>query len=70
MACVYFEVVAHMRGGEVLARNVGDPITELVVTCRDNYSLLAVEGVADVKYRATSIAMVRKSKGIGALAQE
>ena len=47
--CVYFGVVTHVRWGEGLARKVGDPITEIVVTRRDEASLLAVKGVAYFK---------------------
>ena len=49
----------YVRGVEGLARKSGNPITELVVTRRDEASFLAVKGVADVKCRATSIAMIR-----------
>ena len=55
--CVYFGVVTHVRGGEGLYRMVEDPIMDLVVTCRDEASILAVKGVADVKFCATSITM-------------
>ena len=37
-------VFAHLRGGEGLAQNVVDPITELVVARRYEASLLVVEG--------------------------
>ena len=47
--CVYFGDVMHVRGGEGLARKVGNPITEIVVTRRDKASLLAVNGVSDGK---------------------
>ena len=46
-----------MRGGEGLGRKFVKPITDNVVTLRDWASLLAVEGVTDAKFRATSIAM-------------
>ena len=45
-------------GVKALLRKVGHPIMELVVTRRDEASLIAVEGVADVKFRATSITMI------------
>ena len=48
-----------MHGGEGLACKVGESITELVVTRRDEASLIEVEGVADVKCRATSIEVFR-----------
>ena len=47
-----------MRGGEGLARKVGDPITELVVTRREA-SLLAVEGMEDLKCHTASIEIFR-----------
>ena len=53
--CVYFGVVMHRHGDEGLAFKVGDPITYIVMTRRDEALLLAVKGVADIKYRATSI---------------
>ena len=59
-----------MRGGEGLARKVGNPITELVVTRRDKASLLAVNGVSDGKCRPTYIEMVRQVIRIYAIAQE
>ena len=49
----------YVRGVEGLARKFGNPITELVVTRRDEASFLAVKAVTDVKFRATSIATVR-----------
>ena len=45
--CEDFGVVTHMRGGGGLYCNVGDPITELVVTRRDEASLFVVQGVTD-----------------------
>ena len=52
-------VFTHLHEGEGLDCNVGDPITELIVTCCDEASLLAVKRVADVKCRAILIVMVR-----------
>ena len=48
----------NVHGGEGIARNFRDPIIELIVTLRDEASLLAVKGVAYVKCRATSIAII------------
>ena len=42
-----FGVVMHVRGGETLNCKVGNPIMELVVTCRDEAALLTVKGVVD-----------------------
>ena len=39
-------VVTHMRGGESPARQIRNPVTELIVTRRDEAAPLAVKGVA------------------------
>ena len=57
--CVDLGVITHLCGGEGLALKVGDPITDLVVTRRDETSPLVVKDVADVKFCAESIAMFR-----------
>ena len=56
---VDFGVATRVRGGEVLDCKVGDTITKLVVTHRDEACLIEVEGMADVKCCATSVAMFR-----------
>ena len=40
-------VVAHVSGGEFPARQIRHPVTELIVTRRDEAGPLAIEGVAD-----------------------
>ena len=35
------------EGGESIARQIRDPVTELIVTRRDEATALSVEGVAD-----------------------
>ena len=40
-------VIAYVRGGESPARQIRDPVTELIVTRRDEATPLAVEGVTD-----------------------
>ena len=65
--CVYFGVLTHVCGGEGLDRKVGDLITEIVVMCHDEALLLAVKGVSDIKYHATSIKMFRQVGGIDAI---
>ena len=40
-------VVAYVRGGEGPARQIRDPVTELIMTRRDKDTPLAVEGVAN-----------------------
>ena len=67
---VYFGVITYMCGGEGLYYKIREPITELVVKRRDKDSLLSFKGVADVKYRAAYISMVRKVRWIDAVAEE
>ena len=43
----YEGVVLYARRGESFYGQVRDPITELVVTCRDKAALLAVKGMSD-----------------------
>ena len=43
---VYEGVVVYVIGGECPARQIRDPVTELIVTRRDKAAPLAVEGVA------------------------
>ena len=57
MTCVDFGFIMHVRGGEGLAFKFGNPIMELVVTCRDQASIIAVKGVSYVEFRAISIAI-------------
>ena len=49
-----------MRGGESPARQIHDPITELIVTRRDEATPLAVEGVADGEFGVSAVAMFRE----------
>ena len=57
--CVDFRVITHVHGGEGLSHNVGNPSIYLIVTRRDEASLLEVKYVADVKFGTTYIAMVQ-----------
>ena len=41
----YEGVVAYVRGGECPARQIRDPVTELIVTRRDKAAPLSVEGI-------------------------
>ena len=68
--CIDLEVVTYVHGGEGLARKVGVLITEIIVTCRYEASLLAVEVVADAKCHTTSITIFKKVGGLDAVAQE
>ena len=43
---VYEGVVAFVRGGEGLVRQIRDPVTELIVTLRYEATPLAIKGVA------------------------
>ena len=43
---VYEGVVAYVRGGKFPARQIRDPVTELIVTRCEEAAPLAVEGVA------------------------
>ena len=56
---VDFGVVRHVCGGEGLACKFYKPITEIIMTLRDEASLIAVEGISDVKCRSMSITMFR-----------
>ena len=57
--CVDFASVIHVHGGERLASKVNYPSTELVVTRRDEASLIEVKGVVYVKFRSKNTTMVR-----------
>ena len=52
---VYEGVVTYVRVGECPARQFCDPVTELIVTCRDEAAPLAVKGV---EYLESGIAAV------------
>ena len=56
--------------GKGLDRKVRYPITWFVVTLHIKASVIAVEVVAYVKFRATSISRVRKIRGLYSVAQE
>ena len=68
--CEYFGVVAHMRRGDGLSCKVGEPITELIVTRRDEAALFAVQGVADREGHPTAVAMGWKVRWIDVISQE
>ena len=53
-------VVTHVRWGESPARQIRDPVTELIVTRRDEATPLAVEGVADGEFGVAAVAMFRE----------
>ena len=47
--CRFWGHHAHVCRGESLARKVGDPITEIILTRHDEASLIEVEGMVEVK---------------------
>ena len=67
---VYEGVVAYVRGGESPARQIRDPVTELIVTRHDEATPPAVEGVADGKPGVAAVAVFGEVWGIEAIAQE
>ena len=54
---VYEGVVAYVRGGESPARQIRDPVTELIMTRHDEATPLAVEGVANGKFGVAAVAV-------------
>ena len=67
---VYEGVVAYKRGGESPSSQIRDPVTDLIVTRRDEATPLAVEGVADEKPGVAAVAVFGEVWGIEAIAQE
>ena len=61
---VYEGVVAYVRGGESLARQIRDPVTELILTSRDKATPLAIEGVANRELVIVVIAVLGEVWGI------
>ena len=59
-----------MSGGERTARQICDPVTELIVARRDEAIPLAVEGEADEKPGVAAVAVLGEVWGIDAIAQE
>ena len=53
-------VVTHVRGGEIPARQSRDPVTELIVTRRDEAAPLSVKGMADLEFGVVAVAMFRE----------
>ena len=54
---VYEGVVANMKGGECPARQIRDPVTELIVTRCDEATPLAFEGVAYIESGIAAVAV-------------
>ena len=57
-----------MRGGEGPARQIRDPVTELILTRRDEATPLAVEGVANGKFGVAAVAVFGEVWGLKAIA--
>ena len=51
-------------------RQIRDPVTELIVTRRDEATPLAVEGVANIKPGVAAVAVFGEVWGLKAIAQE
>ena len=63
-------VVAYVRGGESPARQIRDPVTELIVTRRDEATPLAVEGVVNVNPGVAAVALFGEVWCLKAIAHE
>ena len=61
------EVVTHVQGGEVFSFEVSNPITEIVVTSRDESFLLTTQGITDRKSGVSAITVGREVWGIYAI---
>ena len=57
-------VVAYVRGGESPTRQIRDPVTELIMTRRDEDTPLAVEGAKNGKFGVAAVAVF--GGGLGA----
>ena len=53
-----------MRGGESFADQVRNPVTKLVVTCRDKTAPFSVKGVADGKSGVAAVTVMREVWGL------
>ena len=62
--CKYEGVVAHVRGGEYFAGQVHDPVTDLVMTRRDEAVPFTIEGMANGKFGVASVTVMRDVLGI------
>ena len=59
-----------MRGVKSPTCEVGEPITDLVVTLHDEANIIAVKGVADQEYYPTDVAMELQVRWLDAVLQE
>ena len=67
---LYEGVVAYVRGGESLARHIRNPVTELIVMCRDEAAPLAIKGVAYGKSGISAVAVFGEVWGLEDIAPE
>ena len=67
---VYEGVVAYVRGGEDLARQIRNPVMELIVTRRYEATPLAIKGVAYGEFGIAAFTVFGEVWGIEAIAQE
>ena len=50
-------VVAYVRGGEGPARQIRDPVTEIIMARRDEAAPLAIEGVTNGEFGVAAVAV-------------
>ena len=50
----------HVRGSEIFAGQVRNPVTELIFTRRENAAPLAVKGMVDGKTGVEAVAVMRE----------
>ena len=61
---VYEGFVAYVRGGESLARQIRDLVTDVIVTCHDEAIPLAIEGVANIESGIAAVTVFGKVWGL------
>ena len=49
-----------MRGGEGPASQIRNPVTELIITSRDEATTIAVEGVTNGEFGVAAVAVCRE----------
>ena len=67
---VYEGIVAYVRGGEGLARQIHNPVTELIVTRRDKSTPRAIKGVEYRELGIVAVTVFGGVLGIEAIAQK
>ena len=61
---IYEGVVAYVRRGEIPPRQIRDPVTELIMTRRDEANPLEVEGVKNGKFGVESVTVFGEVWGL------